>query len=73
VVKIWTPTRVVCGSNPSQNSCLFHAATVLIFYITQTIALPKLGIFRKSITVHHFMDLLQVALMSVPPHKFVHP
>jgi hypothetical protein len=28
---------------------------------------------KKSITVHHCMALLQVALVSIPPHKFVHP
>jgi hypothetical protein len=29
--------------------------------------------FRKSFTIHHSMALLQVALMLIPPHKFVRP
>jgi hypothetical protein len=44
---------------------------MLLFYIIQRITVPKLRILRKSITVYHCMILLQVALVSVPPHVFV--
>jgi hypothetical protein len=39
----------------------------------QRITVPKFGIFRKSITTPRYMALLQVALVSIPPHKFVRP
>jgi hypothetical protein len=41
----------------------FHAATTL-FYITQRITVPKFWIFPKSITIYHFVALLQVAILS---------
>jgi hypothetical protein len=33
----------------------------------------KVLYFPKAITIHHCMALLQVALVSIPPHKFVRP
>jgi hypothetical protein len=49
----------------------FHAAAMLLFYIIQRITIPKVCIFRKSITINHCMALLQVALLSITSHKFV--
>jgi hypothetical protein len=49
----------------------FHTAAMLLFYIIQGITAPKFCIFRKSITTHHCMVRLQVALVSIPPHKLV--
>jgi hypothetical protein len=46
---------------------------MLLFYTMQRITPPKFYIFRKSITIHHCTALLQVALVSIPPHKFVRP
>jgi hypothetical protein len=71
VVARWTRVHVVMGSNPGES--FFYAAAMLLFYIMQRITTPKLCIFRKSITLHHCMPLLQVALVSIPPHRFVRP
>jgi hypothetical protein len=62
-IESWTP----------QNIFFFHSAAMLLLYIVQMITIPKFCIFRKSITIHHCVALLQVALMSIPPHKFVCP
>jgi hypothetical protein len=63
-------------SNPGQIKAFFssfHTAIMLLFYIFQRIALPKFRILLKSITISHCMVLLQVALVSIPPRKFVRP
>jgi hypothetical protein len=58
--------------NPGQDKSLlfFRATAMLLFYIFQRITIPKISIFRKFITIHHCMTLLQVALVSTPRHKF---
>lgn len=51
----------------------FHAATVL-FFIVQRITTPKFYSFRKSVIIHNFsVAILVVALVLLPPHKFVFP
>jgi hypothetical protein len=69
----WKRTNVVMGSNLCQVSFLvsFRAVTMLLFYMMQRITTPKLCIFLKSVTKRHCMTLLQVALVSIPSHKFV--
>jgi hypothetical protein len=51
----------------------FYAPTTLLFYILPIITFPKFCIFRKSIPIHYCMALLQVTVLSTPPHKFVRP
>jgi hypothetical protein len=71
VVVYWTHMHGVRGSSSGQAKTFFHAAAMLSFYIIQRITIPKSYIFQKSITIHHCMTLLQVALVLIPPHKFV--
>jgi hypothetical protein len=59
VAAYWSHTHGAAGSNLGQILSCSH--------------LLKLCIFRKSITMYHCMALLQVALVSIPPHKFVCP
>jgi hypothetical protein len=69
VVAYWPRTYGVAGSNPIE-VCLFSFMQQL-FYTKQRITAPKFCIFRKSFTITHCMALLEVALVSIPPHKFV--
>jgi hypothetical protein len=70
VVAYWSRTHVIMGSNPRQVLLsFFHAATMLLFYIIQWIAMPKFCIFQKSITVHHCMAIARGA--SVAPSSQV--
>jgi hypothetical protein len=74
VVAYGTPTQGVMGLNRVQvKTCFFHSVAMFLFYIIQRITIPKFCISRKYITMHHCMALLQVALVSIPPHKFVRP
>jgi hypothetical protein len=61
------------GINSSSSLNFFFHATTMLFYTVQRITFPKFCIFQKFITVHHHMALLQVALVSIPPHKFIRP
>jgi hypothetical protein len=60
-------------SNPNEVkkfvSCSRH---VVILHYTKNYE-TKVVYFPKSITLHHCMALLQVALVSNLPHKFVRP
>jgi hypothetical protein len=49
---------------------LFNVAAMLLFYIVPIIAVTKLFIFRRSVSIHHCMTLYYV---SLAPHKFVRP
>jgi hypothetical protein len=51
----------------------FFYAVIMLFYTTQRITAPMVCIFQTSLIIHHCMALLQVVLVSIPPHKFVHP
>jgi hypothetical protein len=53
----------------------FHAAAMLVFYILreQKFYKQRLHIFQRSLTTLLFKTLYQVALVSLPPHKFVRP
>jgi hypothetical protein len=64
VVEFWTRKRGVIRSNSSRvkKFVFFHAAAMLLSYIIQRIIFPKSCIFRKFITIHHCMALLQLAL-----------
>jgi hypothetical protein len=57
----------------STQNIFFHAAAMLLFHIIQRITVPKFCIFRKSISIHPYMSLLQVALVSIPTYTFVRP
>jgi hypothetical protein len=73
VVAYWSLMCGVTGSNPGQIKIIFfffHAAAMLLFYIIQRFTFPKFCIFWKS-TIYLCTALLQVALVSIPPHKFV--
>jgi hypothetical protein len=73
VVAHWTLTVGVMWCNSDRVKTCFHAAAMLVFSVTQRSTIPKFCIFRKSITVRHCNALLQVTLVSIPPHKFVRP
>jgi hypothetical protein len=51
----------------------FHAVIMLVFYIIERIIRLKFCIFQNSITIHHCMALLQVAIVLIPSLKFVRP
>jgi hypothetical protein len=51
----------------------FQADLTVLFDILQNIALKQLHIFQRSIVVRIFMFLYQMAIMSLPSHKFVCP
>jgi hypothetical protein len=73
VVAYWTRTHEDMESNPGQiKTVFFHAAVMLLFYITKNYY-NKVLYFPKIETIYHCMALLQVALLSVPRHKFVRP
>jgi hypothetical protein len=70
----WFHTHVVTGLNPGQAGIFFiHAATMLSFYSIQRISITKFCTFWKSVTMYHCMVLLQVALVLIPPYKYVRP
>jgi hypothetical protein len=74
VLAYWTRTDVVMRLSPGQvNLFLFYAAAMLLFNIIQIIYMPEVCILRKSIVMCQCMTLLQVALVSIPLHKFVSP
>jgi hypothetical protein len=46
-------THGVVGSNLVKYDSFFHAAGMLLFYVTQIITESMFCIFRKFITIHH--------------------
>jgi hypothetical protein len=61
----------VMGLNPGQVIFFFfHAGTMLLFYITQRITVPKFHNSQKSTAIYHCTVLLQVVLMLILAHKF---
>jgi hypothetical protein len=73
VVAYWTRMLGVMRSKACQVktflSCSRHVA--MLHYTKNYFS--KVLYFRKCITIHHSMALLQVVLVSIPPHKFVRP
>jgi hypothetical protein len=51
----------------------FNAVAILLLYILPTNTSTKVSCFSNSITVHHIKILYYVALMSLPPPRFVRP
>jgi hypothetical protein len=75
VVAYWTSTHGVAGSNSGQvKTFAFSFMQLPCYYFTynKELICTKICIFRKS-TIHYCIALLQVALVSTPPHKFVRP
>jgi hypothetical protein len=69
VAAYWIRMYGVVGSILVKLTLLFHKAAILFSYIIQRITLPKFCIFRISVTIHHRMALLKMALVLVPPQK----
>jgi hypothetical protein len=72
VLTYWTRTHGVTGSNRGdvEISFLSFSRHVVILHYRKNYY-TKVSYFKKSISMHHRMALLQVALMSIAPHKFV--
>jgi hypothetical protein len=57
VVACWIRLLVVTASNlgPVEIHLLLYAASLLLFYTAQRIAVPELRVFRRYIIIHHCM------------------
>jgi hypothetical protein len=74
VAAYWTLMLGVVGSNPCQVNTffLYFMQAHVILHCTKNYH-TKILYFPKIYDIHHFMVLLQVASMSIPPHVSVRP
>jgi hypothetical protein len=60
-------------ANPGEVKAFFFHVAATLFYIIQRTAVLMFCILRKSVIIYHRMALLKVALVSIPPDRFVWP
>jgi hypothetical protein len=76
VVAYWIRKLGVLGLNPGQVIFFFSLMQLPYWYFTlYKELLFKSFVFSKNLfpPIHHCMALLQLELVSIPPHKFVCP
>lgn len=68
MVAYWTHTHVIMGLNLSKVNIFFIQPPCCYFTLYKAFLHQSFVFSTTSVTIHHCMSLLQVALVAKPPH-----